>query len=357
MKMVIFSDVHLDASTAGLARMEDVYDSIDEIVRYAVTSEADVLAFLGDCCDPDSLEVHRAVTMIGGRFADARADGVRVLAIPGNHDVVEDGYNSNVLSALAATGTIEQATIPHVWNVGAYRVGALPYTNRMSNYDPRAAASRMNSCDMVVGHLDLPGAQLGSETIDMARGRALEWPIKELDQWAPNALLVGGHYHKHQQVGRVHICGAPDRFTFGEADNIPGFLEVNLQTKSVKHIALQQTKHIATMALAEVKALADAKKGQSRQALGPDLILRIVAPDSADAREVEDAVNRAGGCARYVVQTEKQYDRAARQLAPEEIDVVNVDRIVREFAASWPAAELRPAVQAEVETTLDQVRD
>lgn len=78
---------------------------------------------------------------------------------------------------------------------------------------------------LIVGHLMIEGIAVGSETRDMPRGRDVFLPIDSLRDHFPDAKIVNGHYHDGQMYKGVHIPGALARFTVGEAQNTPRFLE------------------------------------------------------------------------------------------------------------------------------------
>jgi hypothetical protein len=64
----------------------------------------------------------------------------------------------------------------------------------------------------------------------MPRGRDMNWPLAELKQHFPGAKLIGGHYHGGGTFGALEIIGAPARFSHGESNNEPAYLEVNMGT-------------------------------------------------------------------------------------------------------------------------------
>lgn len=113
---------------------------------------------------------------------------------------------------------------------------ALPFVAAVEPYDPPStveAVARWReywSVDapmVVAGHLSIEGAQLGSETTDMARGRDVSFPVRAAER-AGAALLCNGHYHKRQTVRGIECPGSLVRLAFDESDNEPRWLEVEL---------------------------------------------------------------------------------------------------------------------------------
>lgn len=84
---------------------------------------------------------------------------------------------------------------------------------------------------IVAAHMTVPGASLGSESKEMARGRDLDLPVDSIAALRPR-YVFNGHYHRAQVVPGpvpVIIPGSPWRVTFGEAGDIDkGFLVVEV---------------------------------------------------------------------------------------------------------------------------------
>jgi hypothetical protein len=79
----------------------------------------------------------------------------------------------------------------------------------------------------------VPGAGVGSETLDMPRGRDLAFPLeacaalREAGGYEKQVLL-NGHFHRRIVDGPVLVPGSLARLTHGEEDHEPGFLVVDL---------------------------------------------------------------------------------------------------------------------------------
>lgn len=242
MKLLVTSDWHLDAVTAGVRRFADLEAAVNELVGYAIGQQVAAVLFLGDLCDPDSGScVFRCVRLaMEAALVLARA-GIESHWIAGNHDVIEDGTADTVLAPLRAVREVGAPV--HVYerpglNVVGGRVAllALPYTALAAPYDPvrevREAAMMTKLPTVLAGHLMLDGIVPGAETTDMARGRDVLLPVREARhafelQNLP-LLMLNGHYHQRQQFNGVHVPGALERLTFGEEQSRPGWLVVEV---------------------------------------------------------------------------------------------------------------------------------
>lgn len=252
MKIVVSSDWHLDWSTAGLERFDDIAEAARAVVNAAIDLEADLFLFLGDLANPDQRRAWRASAFSIEADRELTRAKVQTLWIAGNHDVIEDGSGTTTLSPLASAGG-NVANLPRLFDVRDWKhqervdhlasVVALPYTARDQSYDPalvlRQVLERLDSVRLakpiiVAGHLMIDGAELGSESTDMARGRDMTFPSLALRELSfPYTLAMNGHYHRRQVITdahgvRIYIPGSLARLTRGEAANVPGYLVVEV---------------------------------------------------------------------------------------------------------------------------------
>lgn len=234
MKILATSDWHLDKSTAGIHRLSDFSPYLEALIRAA--RNVDVVVHTGDFFDPGGLDAHRLTSIMIQALAQI-AQVAPVVAISGNHDVVETSDGYTVLSPLAAIvdhgafgDRIWIREKPDLLSFGDTSFLCLPYEARAS-YDPDRVSevlerSKSHRRIVVLSHSTVPGAVIGSESREMARGRDMVLPsLRELDP----LLVINGHYHRAQVVDydsiQVHIPGSPHRFTFGEAnDTHKGFM-------------------------------------------------------------------------------------------------------------------------------------
>lgn len=242
MKLIAVSDLHLDQATSGIDRFDDVSKVLTSAVDHAVESSADAFLFLGDLADPNTVRAHRSVDALGAAMFTLKSHGIPTVCLAGNHDVIEDGSGNTVLDALRWIDAGPVFTRPSVHTLerpAKLRNGsgkkfvctivALPFTPLVHNYDPEQfirELPELTSPVVVIGHLNLKGITLGSESTDMPRGRDVFWPLEALHEKLPEALWLGGHYHTPQTFEGVRIIGSAVRLRFDERDNAPGFVSV-----------------------------------------------------------------------------------------------------------------------------------
>jgi hypothetical protein len=248
-KIAVCSDAHTDARCCGVERFDEVARAFDEVADYAEGMpysdlERAMFVFDGDLCDgDDGRDVLRASSLAiehARRLAEAGIG--KQLWVAGNHDVLGDG--STTLDPLAAVGDRfvvrgEPLRIDIVED-GEILAVALAFPYSPKPYDAeRALAFFLEDTKtipqrIVFTHLQLPGMHPGSESQEMARGKDRMFPIGLL-KGARRCTVVAGHYHAGG-VGPagIHIVGSMCRNTFGEEENTPSFLVLDVTPNGVK---------------------------------------------------------------------------------------------------------------------------
>jgi len=253
MKIVCTSDCHGDWVTHGVRRFPEIQKAMDQVVDRAIEEKADVFAFLGDACNPDSgSSTFRVSRMLVGAASRLAARGIWSIWVAGNHDVIEDGTGETTLSPLE--GLIQERVIvcerPRALSVLVPNPDprdshgrlvwflVLPYTATSHPYDVEATVRGFQSHlpperharpeDVVVlAHMTrIEGVEPGEEETEMSRGRAVALPVNLLKEKA--STILNGHFHRQQKYGPVWIPGSLVRLTFSEEGHEPGYLVVNL---------------------------------------------------------------------------------------------------------------------------------
>jgi DNA repair exonuclease SbcCD nuclease subunit len=200
---------------------------------------------LGDVCDPDSGASVFAVleTLVEVCEALSRA-GIPSVWLSGNHDVCEDGSGTSTLEPLKPLAVVldrpgvyarpcsRRGSGPLTKHDETLRILALPFTPLSHRYDPlkiiKAIPPTDKAPDIVIGHLNVKGAQPGDEE-SMPRGREVWLPVAEIRKRWPLVTILNGHIHRRQITeDGVIIPGSIERLRFDEEHNHPGYLEVTL---------------------------------------------------------------------------------------------------------------------------------
>lgn len=239
MKIIATSDWHLDAVTSGVERWDEIEAAIDHSIDVAKSERVDLYLMGGDVCNPDAPCAVRAIAKTIEVAKRLDLAGIPSIWLAGNHDVIEDGFGTTILTPLAESGVayaVFEEPDSVVFNQTA--VVGLPFTPKSHAYDPTRAvvdlakrarnASGDTGSIIVLGHLHVEGIAAGSETKDFARGREVFWPLKIIARELPGAVCIAGHYHEAQEHDDLMIVGSLARLTHGEETIEPSLLIVEV---------------------------------------------------------------------------------------------------------------------------------
>jgi DNA repair exonuclease SbcCD nuclease subunit len=247
-KVLLVSDLHADAVTAGVSRFDEVERSLFQAVDHAVAKlgPEDLWVCLGDVADPDCGPIgFRISKMIVKAALRLWGSEITQLWVAGNHDPVLDGRGQTVLAPLKALEEelnfegsevkVHVAEHPEVFWVSGVQVVALPYPGA-SPYVPGAflGGVELHPKTLVFSHLVVPGASQGEEATEMARGKDVFFPVEVARKVRP-ALICNGHHHRRQVVRlgeglEIFIPGSAARLRFGPEEEFPdpGFLVLTI---------------------------------------------------------------------------------------------------------------------------------
>lgn len=235
MKLLLFSDAHLDHTTRGHSRFDDASRAMQKACDTAIAEKVDRVFFLGDLCDPDkNLSPPRCVEFAMRSALSLAREGISSNWIAGNHDVIEDGSGTTTLTPMRALERHNDRIFVHerpaILNLPDYvSLLVLPFTATSHTYDPEEWARKTLAFSgplIVLGHLSVEGVIPGEETVEMPRGRDVIFPQKTLRSREQPTLMANGHYHRQQTFDGIIIPGSLVRLTHGEEENDPGFLIV-----------------------------------------------------------------------------------------------------------------------------------
>lgn len=242
MRIAVFSDVHLDARTAGVERLPEIRSFVARMCEEIATEGVEGAICLGDLYDPGGDELRMATALGDLVVAVHVAARGRSLWLAGNHDVGTGGMTT--LSPLAALAPLvpglEIAERPRLVPFEEVMVLCLPHPGRDSPewreevrhvVDVAAAAADAGAAIIAAIHLSLRPAAWASESDELARGTEVYLDVGELARCRPR-LVVGGHYHAGQIVvdGPIEIVipGSPLRYRFDEReDHEKGYFVIN----------------------------------------------------------------------------------------------------------------------------------
>jgi exonuclease SbcD len=271
MRILHFSDLHLGVENYGTlnprtglsTRVDDFLRSFDEVIDHAISRQVDAVLFSGDAFknrDPNPT-IQRLFARRIRRLAEAAIPTVLLI---GNHDLPSISARATAIEIYDALGipNIYVARKLERWEIptrsGPLQVITLPWISRsvlLSRDEIRALSSdelqrrigeeisaslaelvqELNPTlpAVLLGHLSLEGAKLGSEQSIML-GEDLVLGTGELSVRAFDYVALG-HIHKHQHVTAnppTVYAGSIERVDFGEENEEKGFVIVDIREDS-----------------------------------------------------------------------------------------------------------------------------
>ena len=240
MKVLHVSDLHIGKRVNGMSMLDDQRYILRQILDIAENHQVSVLLIAGDIYDKASPSAE-AVTVFDAFLTDAVAAGLRVLAIPGNHDSAERiAYAQGLLEKQGVclppvyAGTVERVELED--EHGPVEFWLLPYLmpGDVRRFfpdeeigDDYSAALRavLGACAIDQGKRNV----VLSHQLVTAYGTAPDRAYDEIKLGGMDNVDVSvydafdyvalGHVHRPQRVGRdtVRYSGSPLKYSFSEA--------------------------------------------------------------------------------------------------------------------------------------------
>lgn len=240
MKVLHVSDLHIGKRVNGMSMLDDQRYILRQILDIAEKRQASVLLIAGDVYDKASPSAE-AVTVFDAFLTDAVAAGLRVLAIPGNHDSAERiAYAQGLLEKQGVclppvyAGEVERVELEdehgpvEFWLLPFLKPGDVRrfFPNEEIGDDYSAALRAvLGACDIDQGKRNV----VLSHQLVTAYGTAPDRADDEIKLGGMDNVDVSvydafdyvalGHVHRPQRVGRdtVRYSGSPLKYSFSEA--------------------------------------------------------------------------------------------------------------------------------------------
>ena len=240
MKVLHVSDLHIGKRVNGMSMLDDQRYILRQILDIAEKHQVSVLLIAGDIYDKASPSAE-AVTVFDAFLTDAVAAGLRVLAIPGNHDSAERiAYAQGLLEKQGVclppvyAGEVERVELEdehgpvEFWLLPFLKPGDVRrfFPNEEIGDDYSAALRAvLGACNIDQGKRNV----VLSHQLVTAYGKAPDRADDEIKLGGMDNVDVSvydafdyvalGHVHRPQRVGRdtVRYSGSPLKYSFSEA--------------------------------------------------------------------------------------------------------------------------------------------
>ena len=240
MKVLHVSDLHIGKRVNGMSMLDDQRYILRQILDIAEKHQVSVLLIAGDIYDKASPSAE-AVTVFDAFLTDAVAAGLRVLAIPGNHDSAERiAYAQGLLEKQGVClppvyeGEVERVELED--EHGSVEFWLLPFLKpgdvRRFFPDDEIGDDYSAALRAVLGVCDIDQGKRNvvlSHQLVTAYGTAPDRADDEIKLGGMDNVDVSvydafdyvalGHVHRPQRVGRdtVRYSGSPLKYSFSEA--------------------------------------------------------------------------------------------------------------------------------------------
>ncbi len=240
MRVLHVADLHVGKRVNGFSMLEDQRHILSQILRIAVEQQVSALLIAGDIYDKASPSAE-AVTLFDGFLTRAVSAGVRVLAVPGNHDSAERiAYAQKLLAHQGVSfppvyaGGVERVVLQDehgdvsFWLLPFLKPGDVrrffPDEEIGDSYS-KALRAALSTCDIDTGGRNVVLSHQLVTAFGEAPDRADdEIKLGGLDNvdfgvYADFDYVALGHVHRPQRVGRdtVRYSGSPLKYSFSEA--------------------------------------------------------------------------------------------------------------------------------------------
>lgn len=246
MNVLHLSDTHLGYAAyrkidpaSGLNQREiDIYNAFSEVIDYAVKSKPDLVIHAGDLFDnvrPNNRAIHEAIKQVI-RLA---SKDIPILIVSGNHSTPRQRTTGSLFKILEY--------FPNVYPVyqgkyetrdfGDLKVHAVPHAQTpemLKKGFKKLAIDKKFEYNILVTHTGVTGVK------EFSMGEFNEQIIPSSVLSKKFDYIALGHYHKFIKVTEnAYYSGSTERFSFNEANDKKGFLEVNLDNGNVEHIPIK----------------------------------------------------------------------------------------------------------------------
>ena len=234
------SDTHLGFSAyskldpvEGINQREaDVYRAFEQAIDKAIELRPDLVVHSGDLFDTVRPQ-NRAIDFALRQLIRLSEAGIETVLISGNHSTPRLRETGNIFRIFEHLKGIHPVHEPGASKVvvGKATIHAVPHSSSpgLAEVVSKLKPSKESEFDVMVLHAGI----LDSDTYKMDEFNEQSVPMRALgDGWDYIAL---GHYHRFAEVGQqACYAGSTERLGFGEAGQVKGIVEVDLDRHKAK---------------------------------------------------------------------------------------------------------------------------
>ena len=292
MRFAVLSDLHLHGWTYGSSlisgrnsRLLDQQDVLRQFNNYCNENNIEDILFCGDFFHQS--KVSAEVLMAAHESLIELRAGKHLRFLVGNHDCQSKDNSIHALSMLSNYGLVIDQ-----WYTDSRYLAALPYTEDKDKLS--AFLSQNLEGKIVLMHQGVSGQELNSKGFTLNE-------ILSPDMFPDNAAFgFTGHYHSHKKVkDNLYIPGSPLQLNWSDKGEKRGWLDVDTETREVRHVESRAPKFIECSNLEDVRGA-----GEN--------FIRFVSRSGETANDIREACPGARSIEVVYEKAEAQYERIER---------------------------------------------
>jgi len=248
MKIAHFSDTHLGFSdytkvdpVLGInLREADVYRAFSQVIDYIVKNPPDILIHSGDLFD-NNRPSNRAINIALKEIAGISRKKIPFVLISGNHSTPRIKSSGSIFESFEIFENVypvykskyEEIVIKDT------ALHCVPHMSTEQELNKVFQDIKLNSkakYNIIVAHLGITA----DVQYKMGEFNELIIPAGVLKQKQGFDYIALGHYHENSEIaGNTYYAGSTEHFSFNEAGQTKGFMEIDLNKKEFKFIPIK----------------------------------------------------------------------------------------------------------------------
>jgi len=245
MKFLHVSDTHLGysayrkATEDGINQREmDAYNAFEQFVDYATKNKPDLIIHAGDLFDSVRPN-NRAITFAVKQINRLSKKDIPIVIIAGNHEhpkLKETGHIFSIFDHMENVYPVYNAKyekIPFTIDKEEVMVHCIPQCELKKQFNEelkKLKPDKNADCNIFVSH----GSVTGVKDFTMNEFNELIIPARVLSRDFDYIAL--GHFHRYSKLANnAFYSGSTERFTFTDAPDAKGFLELEFKNGKLKH--------------------------------------------------------------------------------------------------------------------------
>ena len=252
MKILFSADWHIHPRNYGRT-----LPALEAFIEHAQKNPPDAIIHGGDVFDTRGRLDPTSIAHVRATFARLRRIAPTIV-IPGNHDAANawgeiDSASGVLAGEPVAEGRHRLSVIssPGMTQVGGAYIAALPFPSKyhlLAQDEEQTKPTELLLIDTINGlaaqisklppaptilvfHGSVAGAALDNDSM-IGVGQDITLPREALES-GPWDLVLAGHLHRAQEVGKVYYSGSLAQLTFAQAGYKPSFIELEIRDKGL----------------------------------------------------------------------------------------------------------------------------